>query len=117
MSQSDHDLRIDYIEFSVTSVADARRFYTEAFGWKFEDYGPDYTSFHDGRLGGGFRTAETVAAGGPLVVLYATDLTAAEARVRHAGGPIVREAFSFPGGRRFHFADPSGNELAVWSEK
>lgn len=117
MTQSQHDHRIDYIELSATDVAAARRFYAEAFGWSFEDYGPDYQSFHDGRLGGGLRQAEAVAPGGPLVVLYAVDLADAEARVRRAGGAIVRDAFAFPGGRRFHFTDPSGNELAVWSER
>jgi uncharacterized protein len=116
MSSAEHDRRIDYIEFSVTSVADAKRFYGSAFGWKFEDYGPDYASFTDGRLSGGFQTA-TSAAGGPLVIIYASDLEGMERRVREAGGKVVRPIFSFPGGRRFHFTDPSGNELAVWSDK
>ena len=120
MATSDNNNRIDYIEFPVTSVTEAKRFYGSAFGWSFEDYGPDYASFHDGRLAGGFRGG---AEGGPgvqggvLVVLYATDLEAAERRVKAAGGRIVKSAFSFPGGRRFHFTDPSGHELAVWSEK
>ena len=117
MSSAEHDRRIDYIEFSVTSVADAKRFYGSAFGWSFEDYGPDYVSFADGRLTGGFQTAATVKSGGPLVVIYAADLESLEKRVRQAGGTIVRPIFSFPGGRRFHFTDPSGNELAVWSDK
>jgi len=86
------------------------------FGWKFEDYGPSYTSFHDGRLGGGF-TKETPAPGqGVLLVIYSTDLGAVQDKIKAAGGKIVKETFSFPGGRRFHFADPNGNELAVWSE-
>ena len=117
MSSAEHDRRIDYIEFSVTSVADAKRFYGSAFGWSFEDYGPDYVSFADGRLTGGFQTAATVKSGGPLVVIYAADLESLEKRVRQAGGTIVSPIFSFPGGRRFHFTDPSGNELAVWSDK
>jgi uncharacterized protein len=117
MTNSQNDRRIDYIEFSVTSVPEAKRFYGQAFGWSFEDYGPDYASFADGRLSGGFQTASRVAAGGPLVVIYAADLESQEHRVRQAGGSIVREIFSFPGGRRFHFTDPSGNELAVWSDK
>ena len=115
MSSAEHDRRIDYIEFSVTSVADAKQFYGSAFGWTFEDYGPDYASFADGRLSGGFQTATPAAGGGPLVVIYASNLEAMEQRVRAAGGNIVRPIFSFPGGRRFHFTDPSGNELAVWS--
>jgi predicted enzyme related to lactoylglutathione lyase len=116
MSSAEPDRRIDYIEFSVTSVAEAKRFYGSAFGWSFEDYGPDYASFADGRLSGGFQTAATVKAGGPLVVIYAADLEALESRVKDAGGAVVKPIFSFPGGRRFHFTDPSGNELAVWSD-
>jgi predicted enzyme related to lactoylglutathione lyase len=117
MSNAEHDRRIDYIEFSVKSVPDAKRFYGTAFGWRFEDYGPDYASFADGRLSGGFQTASAVRTGGPLVVIYAADLEGMERRVSQAGGKIVKPIFSFPGGRRFHFADPSGNELAVWSDK
>jgi uncharacterized protein len=109
--------RIDYIEFPATDVARTKAFYEQAFGWKFTDYGPDYTSFEDGRLSGGFTKEGKVASGGPLVVLYASDLAATEKKVRDAGGVIVKDIFPFPGGRRFHFADPSGNELAVWSEK
>jgi uncharacterized protein len=116
MSNAQHDRRIDYVEFSVKSVPEAKRFYGSAFGWSFEDYGPDYASFADGRLSGGFQTATHVSPGGPLVVIYATDLEAMERKVRQAGGTIVRPIFSFPGGRRFHFTDPSGNELSVWSD-
>jgi predicted enzyme related to lactoylglutathione lyase len=117
MSNAEHDRRIDYIEFSVTSVAEAKRFYGIAFGWRFEDYGPDYASFADGRLTGGFQTTTGVRRGGPLVVIYASDLESIERQVTNAGGIIVRPIFSFPGGRRFHFTDPSGNELAVWSDQ
>jgi uncharacterized protein len=112
-----HDTRIDYIEMAATSIADTKRFYTDAFGWKFTDYGPDYTSFEDGRLTGGFYKAEAARAGTVLVVIFAVDLAAAEKRVRKAGGKVVKPIFSFPGGRRFHFTDPSGNELAVWSDR
>ena len=117
MTSAEHDRRIDYIEFSVTSVLEAKRFYGEAFGWTFEDYGPEYASFADGRLSGGFQAAAKVRTGGPLVVIYAADLESQERRVKKAGGTIVRPIFSFPGGRRFHFTDPSGHELAVWSDK
>jgi uncharacterized protein len=112
-----NDKRIDYVEFPATDIAATKRFYTEAFGWKFTDYGPDYTSFEDGRLTGGFFKAPAAGAGSPLIVIFATDLAAAEARVTGAGGKVIKPAFSFPGGRRFHFADPSGNELAVWSDR
>jgi predicted enzyme related to lactoylglutathione lyase len=117
MSNAEHDRRIDYIEFSVKSVSDAKRFYGNAFGWRFEDYGPDYASFSDGRLNGGFQTATEVRSDGPLVVIYASDLATKERRITQAGCDIVRPIFSFPGGRRFHFTDPSGNELSVWSDQ
>lgn len=117
MSQADHDRRVDYIEFPCTNIDKTKTFYSRVFGWEFTDYGPDYTSFTDGRLAGGFRAAPEVTAGGPLVVLYSTDLAGIETAVGENGGKIVRETFEFPGGRRFHFADPSGNELAVWSDR
>ena len=117
LQSPEHDRRIDYIELGATDVAAARRFYESAFGWKFTDYGPDYTSFEDGRLTGGIRQQDVVARGGPLVIMFAMDLADAERRVVEAGGRVVKPVFSFPGGRRFHFADPSGNELAVWSDR
>jgi len=116
VSQAEQDRRIDYIEFLTDNIQETKRFYSEVFGWEFTDYGPDYTSFSDGRLAGGFSVAPEVKTGGPIVVLYSTNLAEIEARVRAGGGQIVQEAFEFPGGRRFHFTDPSGNELAVWSE-
>jgi uncharacterized protein len=109
--------RVDYIEFPAPDIAKTKAFYAAVFGWKFTDYGPDYTSFEDGRLAGGFYTKDTVTAGGPLVVIYASDLTGRQTKVCAAGGAIVKEIFSFPGGRRFHFTDPAGNELAIWSDK
>ena len=112
----ERDRRIDYIELPATDIAATKRFYTDVFAWKFTDYGPDYTSFEDGRIAGGFTKGGKVAKGGPLVVIYADKLEAQEAKVRQAGGTIAKPIFSFPGGRRFHFTDPSGNELAVWSE-
>jgi predicted enzyme related to lactoylglutathione lyase len=115
-----NDRRIDYIEMPATDLAAIKRFYIDAFGWKFTDYGPDYTAYEDGRLTGGFRKADQGGGGGgggTLVVIYAVDLEGAQRRVESAGAKIVRPIFSFPGGRRFHFTDPSGNELAVWSER
>jgi uncharacterized protein len=117
LTPAEHDRRIDYIEMPATNIAATKKFYTDAFGWKFTDYGPDYTSFADGRLGGGFQKAATVQRGGPLIVIFAVDLADAEKRVRAAGGTITKPVFSFPGGHRFHFTDPSGNELAVWSDR
>jgi len=117
MSQSERDRRIEYIEFLTTNVARTKTFYSDVFGWVFTDYGPDYTSFSDGRLGGGFAKAAKVAPGGPLVVLYATELETIKISIKKHGGRVTKEPFEFPGGRRFHFSDPEGNELAVWSER
>lgn len=108
---------IDYIEVSASDLAEAKRFYGAAFGWSFTDYGPEYAGINiDGREVGGLRPAADVRPGGPLVILYSKDLEATLAAVRAARGRIVTEPYPFPGGRRFHFADPSGNELAVWTE-
>jgi predicted enzyme related to lactoylglutathione lyase len=117
LQSAEHDRRIDYIEFPATDVPKTKRFYTDVFGWKFTDYGPDYTSFEDGRLTGGFAKAGSASAKSPLIVIFAMDLAAVEAKVRKAGGTIVKPVFDFPGGRRFHFTDPNGNELAVWSDR
>ena len=116
MSQAEQNLRIDYLEFPARDISKIKSFYQQVFSWQFEDYGPEYTSFRDGRLSGGFTTGAEPAAGGPLVVIYAADLESAERQVKSAGGVIVAEMFAFPGGRRFHFSDPSGNVLAVWSD-
>ncbi len=116
MSQKEHNLRVDYIEFPATDIEATKAFYTGVFGWEFTDYGPSYTSFVDGRMNGGFDTSTAVQPNGVLIVMYASDLEATEASVRKHGGKITKEIFTFPGGRRFQFADPNGNELAVWSE-
>ena len=109
------DGKIDYVEFPAADLAATKGFYAQAFGWGFTDYGPQYAAMNEG-LDGGFHADAAEAPTKPLVILYAHDLEAMEARVRAAGGTIVRPIFSFPGGRRFHFTDPSGNELAVWGE-
>jgi len=107
---------IDYVELAVRDVAAAKRFYGAAFGWQFNDYGPSYAGIRGAeREMGGLAQADNVATGGPLVVLYSRDLDATLAAVRAAGGEISKQPFTFPGGRRFHFKDPSGNELGVWS--
>ena len=108
---------IDYIEITVTNVAEAKRFYGAAFGWTFNDYGPEYAGIQGpGREVGGLCQDRHVAVGGPLVVLYSNALDDTLAKVKQAGGRIAKEPFAFPGGRRFHFNDPSGNVLAVWSK-
>lgn len=117
------DNSINYIELRATDIAASKRFYAAAFGWGWVDYGPDYAAFTGAGIDGGIRTDEDSSDPSPradvpaaLVVLYAADLEAAEARVRAAGGEIAQPIFAFPGGRRFHFLDPAGNELAIWSE-
>lgn len=111
--------KIDYVEFPARDLQATKRFFSDAFGWSFTDYGDDYAAFADQGLDGGFFRSEQTSqaqSGAALLVLYSDDLEAAQAKVVKAGGGIVREIFSFPGGRRFHFAEPSGNELAVWSD-
>jgi len=109
------DRQIDNIEFNVSDIARAKAFYGTAFGRRFTDYGPTYCEFTDGRLTGGLTTLGPPSPGGPLVILYADDLAATQARLEAAGASIVKPVFAFPGGRRFHFRDPDGYELAVWS--
>ncbi|WP_119459572.1 VOC family protein [Rhodospirillaceae bacterium SYSU D60014] len=117
MTVSEKNRRIDYIELNVGDLARSRDFYGSAFGWTFKDYGPTYCEFSDGRLTGGFTTGGAANPGGPLVILYAADLADIQSRIEAAGGKIVKPIFDFPGGRRFHFEDPDGYELAVWSDK
>ena len=120
-SNSENNRKINYVEFVSIDVARSKQFYSAAFGWSFDDWGPDYISFQAAGAGidGGFRKGEAQTerqTGSPLVVLYATDLAATEAAIVAAGGAITVPTFEFPGGRRFHFNDGAGNELAVWSE-
>lgn len=109
------DGKIDYLELPAADLPQVKRFYAAAFGWSFQDYGPEYAAFDQG-LDGGFDASAEARDKPPLPVLYAHDLDAMLARVEASGGLIVRPIFDFPGGRRFHFRDPAGNELAVWSE-
>jgi uncharacterized protein len=113
------DNSIDYLEFASQDLAATRAFFSGLLGWNFQDYGPDYIAFDDGRMTGGFFRSATVATaseGAPLVVLYHSDLEASKSRVLTLGGLLKRDIFSFPGGRRFHFIEPGGNEFAFWSE-
>ena len=113
--QKANDRKIDYVEFPTTDIEKTKKFFNALFGWKFTDYGPDYTSFDDGRMFGGFRKADEVSTANPLIIIYSTDLESMLESVRSHGGSITKEIFEFPGGRRFHFVEPGGNELAVWS--
>jgi hypothetical protein len=113
--------KINYIELSATDIARTKQFYSTAFGWNFQDYGPDYIAFsaERGGIDGGFYKAgphDEPPKFAPLVVLYSADLKATEKAIVAAGGSIVVPTFEFPGGRRFHFSDGAGNVLAVWSE-
>lgn len=110
---------IDYVELVTDDLDRSKDFYGNVFGWTFVDYGPEYASFERAGVDGGFRVVdaeEFVAGDNPLIVLYSSDLEATQQRVLDAGGTITQAIFSFPGGRRFHFRDPRGNGLAVWSE-
>lgn len=117
MTDAPRELGINYIELSVRSTSASKQFYGDAFGWTFQDWGDEYTSFSGAAVDGGFRSDSEGTIGRPLVVLYSANLEGALAKVEKAGGRILKPIFSFPGGRRFHFADPAGNELAIWSEK
>lgn len=110
---------INYVEWPCRDLTATKGFFTAAFGWRFIDYGPDYVALNNAGLDGGFFRSDktaTSATGSALVVLYSSDLEATLEKVQQAGGLISQAIFSFPGGRRFHFTDPSGNEFAVWSE-
>jgi len=113
------DLKIDYVELPAADLDAAKSFYTETFGWSFKDFGDEYCAFSDGKLNGGFyksAQASSTENGAALVVFYVEDLEGTLETIVGSGGTVVRPIFSFPGGRRFHFADPNGNELAVWSD-
>ena len=117
MSSAD---KINYVEFAAADLAATKVFFNSAFGWDFTDYGPEYTAFSDQGLDGGFYQADLKARqqqGSALLVFYSSDLEASQQRVIAAGGEILKAIYSFPGGRRFHFTEPSGNEFAVWSDK
>lgn len=109
------DGKLDYLELPGRNLESLKAFYIQAFGWRFVDYGPAYAAFDEG-LEGGFQADPDEGQARPLPVLYAHDLEGMLAKVVTAGGAVVKPIFAFPGGRRFHFRDPAGNELAVWSE-
>lgn len=111
--------KINYVEFPARDITKAKAFFSAAFGWQFVDYGPDYTAFSDQGLDGGFFKSDqcvSTATGSALIVLFSRELEATLAKVEAAGGRIIKPIFAFPGGRRFHFCDPNGNEYAVWAE-
>jgi uncharacterized protein len=111
--------KINYVEFPAKDIEATKAFFSKAFGWSFVDFGPDYTAFSDEGLDGGFFRANLNSSaqnGSALIVFYSNALEQTQTKVEEAGGTILQEIYSFPGGRRFHFSDPSNNEFAVWSE-
>ena len=111
--------KINYVEFPSRNLEATKAFFSQAFGWSFTDYGPDYTAFSDQGLDGGFYRADMAATthnGSALIVFYSNDLEQTQQKVMQAGGKVIKPIFPFPGGRRFHFTEPSGNEFAVWSD-
>ena len=111
---------LNYVEFATTQLETTKQFFTQVFDWRFEDYGPEYSAFNGQGLDGGFyamtASKQIVTSTAPLLVLYSRDLENSQIQVEAAGGYISKAIFEFPGGRRFHFTEPGGNELAVWSE-
>lgn len=112
--------KINYVEFPAKDIEKAKTFFTEVFSWTFVDYGPEYAAFSNQGLDGGFFQSDNIASsekGGALIVFYSNALEATQEKIEKADGKILQAIFSFPGGRRFHFADTNGNEYAVWSDK
>ncbi|WP_299494558.1 VOC family protein [uncultured Shewanella sp.] len=115
---SQHE-KMDYIEFSAKNLLATKTFFTQVFGWTFEDFGPDYTAFDNAGLRGGFFHSDLSAStsnGSALMVFFSHDLEATQDKIIQSGGKVIKPIFSFPGGRRFHFTEPSGNEFAVWAQ-
>ncbi|QDT92603.1 VOC family protein [Gimesia algae] len=112
--------KINYVEFPARDLAATKAFFETVFGWSFTDYGPDYTAFANEGLDGGFFKAElcsTTENGGALIVFFSEQLEETLSKIEAAGGQLTKPIFSFPGGRRFQFLEPSGNEFAVWSDR
>ena len=111
--------KINYVEFPAKDIEATKAFFDSTFGWSFVDYGPEYSAFSDEGLDGGFYKSDLSVStenGSALIVFYSKELESTKSKIENAGGSIIKPIFSFPGGRRFHFGDPSGNEYAVWSD-
>ena len=111
--------KINYVEFPAKIIEATKNFFTAVFNWSFVDYGPEYTAFSNEGLDGGFFKSDLTVStktGSALIIFYSNDLEKTQSKIESAGGSIIRPIFSFPGGRRFHFSDPNGNEYAVWSD-
>lgn len=119
MTMNEHE-KINYVEFPSTDIQRTKTFFTQTFGWEFEDFGPQYAAFSSQGIDGGFYESELFSStsnGAALIVFYSNSLEDTLDKIKVAGGTIVKEIFAFPGGRRFHFSEPSGNEFAVWSDR
>lgn len=115
---NEHD-KINYVEFPAKDIQATKAFFEAVFNWSFSDFGSDYTAFSNQGIDGGFYKSSLKSSsenGAALIVLFSNDLESTQAKIEQAGGGIVKPIFSFPGGRRFHFVEPSGNEMAVWSD-
>jgi len=111
--------KINYIEFPAKDLEATKLFFFTVFDWSFVDYGPEYVAFSNAGIDGGFYRSNLVSSGengSVLIVFYSKDLEETQSKIELAGGSIIKPVFSFPGGRRFHFSDPNGNEYAVWSD-
>jgi len=111
--------KINYVEFPAKDIEKTKAFFHLIFGWSFADFGSEYVAFSDAGINGGFFKSDKVACteeGSALIIFYSNDLQKTQSKIEKAGGEIVKPIFSFPGGRRFHFSDPNGNEYAVWSD-
>ncbi len=111
--------KINSVEFPAKDIEATKAFFTAVFGWSFVDYGPEYTAFSNEGIDGGFFKSDASIStenGSALIVFYSEALEITQSKIENAGGSIIKPIFSFPGGRRFHFGDPNGNEYAVWSD-
>ncbi len=118
MNMNQHE-KINYIEFPSKNIETTKAFFTSVFGWSFVDYGPDYTAFSNEGIDGGFfksNLSTNTSNGSALIIFYSKELEQTQTKIEQSGGSINKPIFSFPGGRRFHFNDPNGNEYAVWSD-
>ena len=112
--------KINYVEFPAKNIEATKTFFIDVFGWSFVDYGPEYTAFSNEGVDGGFFKSDlsiSTENGSALIVFYSKDLEKTQSKIENAGGSIIKSIFTFPGGRRFHFSDPNGNEYAVWSDR
>ncbi len=111
--------KINYVELPAKDLKIIKDFFQTSFNWEFTDFGPEYTAFSDEGINGGFFKSNLVSStanGSALLIFYSKNLESTLVKIEKANGKIIKSIFKFPGGRRFHFTDPNGNEYAVWSD-